>query len=269
MSSNPIVLVASDLSARCDRPVDRAFLLAEQLGGSVLLAHVAGDRPLSREREEQVRSFIGADLADRAEHVQVEVAHGSVPSTLARLASDREAKVIVTGVGRMNDLRDYFLGTAVDYLVRQAPVPVLVVKQRPLRPYHRLVVATDFSACSLKAIEIAARMFPQAELRVVHSWHPAFEGFLDARKTGAFIKEQASEEMERFVAQLPADVLSRIDTRLEEGELTAAVQRCLHEWPGDLLVVGSHGRSGFAHATIGSRAAELLATEPVDILVVR
>jgi len=269
MTTEPLIMVATDLSARCDRAVDRAFLLAQQLGGSVIVTHIVGEGQLSPEKTEHLRELVRDDMGERAGGSRVEVAAGSVPATLARLAGEWDARIIVTGIGRLNEVRDYVLGTAVDSLVRRAPVPVLVVKRRARRPYERILAATDFSPCSANAVESAAAMFPGTRLRVVNAFHPAFEGFLDARDTAAFIGDEARGEMERFIGQLPDDVRGRLETSVEEGEVYGVLERTIRDWQADLLVVGSHGRGGFAHATIGSRAGALLASEPVDILVVR
>lgn len=277
MRDTPRILVGTDLSARCDRAVERAFLLADQLGGSVTLVHVAGETPSPmvaeenppQEKERTLKNYIRRDLGKRADRTDIIVVHGSVPAALATIAEETGADLIVTGVGRMNDIRDYFLGTAVDYLVRRAAIPVLVVKQRACGPYQRILVATDFSAPSRKAAEFAATTFPNAELHGVHAYHPAFEGFLDREESAGFVNEQAEGRLEKFMEKIPKELRDRFDIKLEEGELTGVIARQLQNLDSNLLVVGTHGRSGFARATIGSQAAELLQAEPTDILVVR
>lgn len=263
----PLFMVATDLSARCDRATDRAFLLARQRHGSVLLVHIlaAGDV----RKEEEARAFIRDELGDRSGQAEIVIGTGPVPETLARIAEERQAKVILTGVGRFNELRDYVLGTAVDYLVRRAPVPVLVVKQRAREPYERIVVATDFSAGSDAAAETAAELFPAARLHAVHAYHAAYEGWLDKDATEDFIAGEARRQMEEMLRRLAPGVRDRLETSVEAGGIAEVLGRAMRRWRGDLLVLGSHGRGGFAHATIGSRAAELLASEPVDMLVVR
>jgi nucleotide-binding universal stress UspA family protein len=269
MAAAPVVLVATDLSARCDRAVDRAFMLARQLSGSVIVTHIAGASPLPQLKEDEIRQFIASDLGARPTEAQIVIGYGPVPGAIAQAARAHAADVTVTGVGHLNELRDYFLGTAVDYLVRQSPTPVLVVKQRALGPYDCIIAATDFSVCSQTAIEAAAALLPGARIRLVHAYQPSFEGLLNAKETAAFVREGCETEMNSFVQKLSADIRSRMEIHLEEGDLTRVLERKLRELPGSLLVIGSHGQSGISYAALGSRAAELLASEPSDILVVR
>src|SRR3546814_13966573 len=72
-----------------------------------------------------------------------------------------------------------------------------------------------------------------------------------------------------FLAKVDPGVRVRLDARLDEGETGTAIVRGLADAKADLLVLGTHGRSGFAHATIGSQAEALLASVNVDVLMVR
>lgn len=160
------------------------------------------------------------------------------------------------------------LGTAVDYLVRQSPAPVLVVKRRPQKAYKRLLVATDFSDCSIQALNAAADLFPDASLRVVHSYQTAWEAFLSSETTVPIIRDECQKSMEHLVEALPERVRGRVETVLDEGHLGSVIEE-MTAWNADLLVLGSHGRSGFAHATIGDTAAALLQSAASDVLLVR
>ena len=62
---------------------------------------------------------------------------------------------------------------------------------------------------------------------------------------------------------------ARVTPRLVEGNLHQSIFDMLDSGDFDLLVLGTHGRSGFAMATIGSRASEMMGWSPVDVLMVR
>lgn len=175
----------------------------------------------------------------------------------------------MTGVARFDSPRDYILGTTVDYLVRRSPAPVLVVKRRPRKPYERLLVATDFSDCSVQALKTAIEMFPTAEFRVVHSFHAAFEAFLERETTIGLVRAESDRAMEQLLDSIPDDARSRVEGLNVEGLLGDVIPAQLAEWRADMLVVGSHGRGGFAHATVGSIASALLQSAECDVMVVR
>lgn len=266
----PRILIASDLSARSDRPLDRARLLAAQLSGSVILLHVyESDVDDRAGQEARLRRLIAEDLGEHADRVEILLSEGEVPETIARIASQRDCRLIVTGVARFNSPADFIVGTTVDHLVRSASIPVLVVKRRARNPYRHLLVATDFSDCSRTALEAASGLFPDAALTLVHSYHAAYEAWIDPEDGAEGVGREAAEEMAGFVDGLGPELRDRVQPKLVAGELHSAIEKAMLDNRFDLLVLGTHGRGGFAHATIGSRASELLAFTSADVLMVR
>lgn len=262
----PEILLASDLGPRSDRALDRALGLARERDGRLVIAHV-----LERGTpDDATKKRLAAELPDDARAAELALLTGSAPAALTEFAAKRGSAMIVTGVARYNALGDYVLGTAVDHIVRTAVQPVLVVRSRVRGPYRRLLVASDFSDCSAKALIVAARLFPDAALTVVHAYSVPFRSFLgsDEAKDNAFA--EAHRAMDDFLSRPDlAAIRSRIEPLLDEGETTSVVLRQAVSIGADLIVLGTHGRSGFAHATIGSQAEAVLATAPVDVLMIR
>jgi len=267
------ILIGSDFSARSDRALDRALMLAREWKGHLLIGHVIEADPGSVQDHsiDDRALYLRMELPEAASQAELILRTGSTPRVLAALANESDSDIIVTGVARYNSLGDYFLGTAVDYIVRHASVPVLVVRKRPLRPYRRMLVATDFSDCALHALIDASRLFPDIPIKLIHAWHVPFEAFLNSESTRHEIGAQHMSEMAKFLEQPAIDpgTEARISTAIEEGELEPAIKRHTDSSGSDLLVLGTHGQSGFAHATIGSRAADLLASAQTDVLMVR
>ena len=270
MAANDPVMVATDLSARSDRPFERAFLLADQLGTSVVVLHVLErKKELSDDERERLLDLIEQEFGATAANSEILLEHGSVASTIGRVAEEKRCSVVITGVARFNSPADYVLGTAVDHIVRRSTVPVLVVKRRPRNPYGRLLVATDFSSSSMNALLTAAALFTQAEIRLIHVYHSSYDAFLAHDSTADYIRGEAEKSMTAFTEALPDTLRQRLQASVEEGHLAGVIEDRIREWQADLLVLGSHGGSGFSQATIGSQTADLLEYEPCDVMVVR
>lgn len=261
------VLLASDFTARSDRPLDRAIQLAEQRQGSLAIAHVL--EKSTKGDEAGISDRLRAELPDAARHAELVVRKGSAPKVLGAIAAERASDLIVTGVARYNSIGDYFLGTAVDHIIRNADQPVLIARRRAVAPYGHLLVATDLSDCSRAALLAAAALFPDAAIRMVHAFHVPYEGWLKSDDIKADVRAEAQDELDAFLASIDAPVRSRLDAYVVEGEISSVVIQELSRTNADLLVLGTHGRSGFAHATIGSHAEALLAAVNVDVLMVR
>lgn len=261
------ILLASDFSARSDRALDRAAALAGELGARLAIVHVLarGDAD-----DADLAARLRADLPPGAVEAELVLRRGSVPKTLAAVAAERGSDLIVTGVARYNGIGDYLLGTAVDHIVRNAGVPVLVVRRRTYRPYRHLLVATDFSDCARSALLVAGRLFPEALITLVHALHLPYEGRFGSEELSGEMQVAAHEGMQRFLAHPEiAPLGERIDIVIEEGTVEHVVLGRLASVGADLLVLGANGYSGFVHATIGSHAEALLAAADTDVLMVR
>ena len=268
MNSGPI-LVATDLSARSDRPIDRALTLGSALDREVVVIHARkyGFEVEQAEGEALVRAVLPAS----AEDVRIMVSTGSPPEVIAEAATQTGAALLCVGPARYNAIGDFFLGNAVDYIARYSEVPLLVVKTRAHGNYDKIVFATDFSDCSRRALLTVANLFPETRITLVHGFSVPFP----SRQTAAYVREEieasAQAGMDEFVASVAdnGNLLKRLSSKIAFGH---AHQAILTQKEGDksiLAAFGTHGESGLRHATIGSVANRLLNTLPVDSLIVK
>lgn len=266
------IIIATDLSARSDRHVERGLALASDLDCQPVIAHIVASGLKADENESSsVLRRLRRDFGSCADSWKVSLGEGKVPEALAEAAIVHDACLIVVGIARFNNLRDFVLGTAVDHLVRHAAVPVLVVKQGAHHPYDRLAVATDFSECSAYALTTALALFPKAEIDLISVFHVAYPGFLKSEGVAQEMAAEAREEMEKFLSryEISSGDRKRITGHVIEGSVEGAIWAWMDEEKSDLLVLGTQGRSGLAHAAIGSTASRLLETVPSDVLMVR
>jgi universal stress protein A len=141
-----------------------------------------------------------------------------------------------------------------------------------------ILVPVDYSECSEKAVALAAdlaRRFGSA-LDVVHVWdRPAYVsddtkvGHGDtARSLIDMICEEAQRQMDAFTARLELAPTTKISTRLLAGNPAAVLLEELAAGKHDLLVIGTHGRTGLSHLLLGSVAEKLVRLSPVPVLTV-
>lgn len=268
--TSPVIMLASDLSARCDRATDRAFLLADALGARVVLVHVAEPGIDDSELLDRAKEAMESTLSHRDQPVELVVRTGRVDTEVLEVARLVQPRLIVTGVARFNGVREFLLGTTVEHLVHKAKAPILIVKRRVAAPYRRPLVAVDFSRCSMTALLTAMEMFPDEPIGVVHCCHAAYEAWLDRNSSANEIKRQAEEEMSAFVrAVAQAGTVTRhLEPRIEIGETETCIARLMREG-FDLLAIGAHGRSALGHLALGSSADTLLSRIDADVLLVR
>lgn len=266
---NGPIIAATDFSSRADRAVDRAIMLGKELSFDVDLLHVIEYAPAQtvdvKALDRKMRQIMpeGADLPVRFVYPQ-----GAVPAAIAEHAEEVDAPMIVIGVARHNSIGDYILGTAVDRVIRGTSVPVLVVKNRPRKPYGKVLLATDFSEPSKRAIEWAAATFPEAELHLLHAYHVPFGAWNQAPYVAEEMEKEAGERLAAMVREMPEELAQRFTVHVRKGNLCAAVNALIEEAGIDLVALGSQGESGFRHATIGSQASAVLENAKADTVVI-
>ncbi len=267
------VLVATDLSARCDRPIERAVQLAQEWKVKLILLHVLDparpEDPLNTSLDIETRMRV--ELPPTKGEVKILVKEGMIADTIDEVAQQEGCGVIVTGVARYDSLGDILLGHPVDRLIRHAKVPVLIVKRKPLNSYKNIVIATDFSDCSMEALNTAAELFPEPALHLVHAYHIPYQTWLKSDQVKIEVKAEEQDLMDRFLAKHIIDdkTFKRLNASIEEGNLGTVLLNKIEQTNAELLVLGTHGRSGFASATIGSNAKTILGWAEEDVLMVR
>lgn len=175
------ILLATDLSARCDRALDRAAQLARQWQLPLLVVHaaprateswpVADEAPSWRPMPDQAAAIerqIRRDLDGRIDEVTIHVAEGEPAQVILEAAAREGGDLIVLGAAS-GSFGGGLLGNTAEQLVRKSPASLLVVKNRPHGAYRHLLVGTDFTAESQHGLKAAAMLFPEAELVLMHA----------------------------------------------------------------------------------------------------
>ena len=142
--------------------------------------------------------------------------------------------------------------------------------------YRQLLVAVDFSDQSVKALKVARDIGQRLDARL-HIVHFVPMRIMDMGMEGGvdFIEEmhqselaEAGTRLEQFVAEhTSADDI--VERHLRSGEPAAEVNPMAGEIGADLIIIGTHGRTGLKHLLMGSVAENILRTADVPVLCVR
>lgn len=270
------ILVATDFSSRADRAIDRALQLARESKRPLRFLYALepgkSDKLTPDDLDHRMERCVGAAQGTAEGGAAIEYAYpqGSPPVAISEACQAADVGLLLIGPARYNSFGDFFLGTAVDYVLRHTEKPVLIVKRRAREPYNQIVAGTDFSPGSAHAIIEAARMFPDAKIHVTHAWHVPFRGFQRDEYVADETSSGEGKKLDAFVKALAETEprLAEATTGLVRGGAYDAVRDGLKLHPDALVVVGSHGSTGFRQATLGSNTSDMLRFLDADILVV-
>ena len=147
-------------------------------------------------------------------------------------------------------------------------------------PYHHLLVPTDGSELSVRALDqaIGLAKLLGAQLTVLHAQPPVplpILGLGDAIDPVTIdtmmraTREGAEAVMDAAIAQVRAAGLQASQQAVEHTSPNLAIVTAARELGCDLIVMASHGRRGLEGLLLGSETQKVLATSPCPVLVVR
>ena len=131
--------------------------------------------------------------------------------------------------------------------------------------FDRILVPTDFSPSAGEALRIAREGFPGAEIYLLHVLEP--KQVAGALKSPVHSAEESralvAETRKRLTALARPSKLCdvAIGTPYEKTLARAA------EWGADLIVMGTHGRTGLAHLLVGSVAEAVVRHARLPVLI--
>jgi universal stress protein E len=279
------ILAATDFSTRSQRALRRAGLLARATGAELALVHVVDDdqpQALIEMEGREARRILAeqVDVVPEFRGVQCHpmVTTGDPFDAILRTAAALTAALIVMGAHRKQFLRDVFVGTTVERVIRTGPYPVLMVNNEVSSgPYRTVLAPIDMSDSSAYALEVAQtrRLTNNVHVTLLHAFYPTAKtklilSGLDQPSIEQYVagfRQEAANELAAFLLMnsLSSNGWSQ---RLEEGEPFEVISHVVKETRPDLLVIATHGRSGLMKLLLGSVTEQVLRSLDIDILVV-
>lgn len=275
----PAVVAGVDLSAMGRRVADRARMMAESSGNSLVLLHVlepVGEAMIEPSLAHLMREHQREEAGKLAEWtrqrsgvpVDLEVVKGSPSWELT--ARGKTASLVVVG---SSSIDAFSVGPVAKRVARKTVTDTLIVRRQPRTPYRKIIAAVDFSEHSRAAVTTGLTLFPDAEITALYSMPSRFDSLLAG--AGLFKEEleasrgarlgMAEERMEKFAAPWNGD----IRTLVVDGPPTGTIEEVVRRRGADLVIVASRGASATRMVLLGTVAEGLVTEAPCDVLVAR
>jgi nucleotide-binding universal stress UspA family protein len=183
--------------------------------------------------------------------------------------------LVVMGTHGRTGMARVLLGSVAEKVVRHAPCSVLAVRGRgDVVPFRHVLCPVDFSESSHNAVELAAtlvepggdgiQLLHAIELPMTYSGDPLQTNFL------VDLDRRATHQLEQWASKIHEEVAVPVVTRAMRGGPAAQALSALEDDPTfDLVVTGSHGRTGLQRVLLGSVAETIVRHAPCPVLVAR
>jgi len=235
-----------------------------------------------------------------ADKVSSVVLQGRAKEALVGEASAWKADTIVLGAHGRNDSGEFLFGSVPEYVLSHAKCSVEILRaaspgtlvaeierEQPLEE-DKYLVALDDSECSEAVLaEILARKWPARPFfKVISVVEPlpfqAYTGLgpWEGSSTEEYVNlvNKTMEAEQVLAKKIVAEAVSKLQQKFSDATVSGEVlegyakDRILSlskDWPADLIIMGSHGRSGFMEFVLGSVSKATSIHAPCSVLVVR
>lgn len=285
------ILTTTDFSSESMRGVRYAMSLAHEFNADVLLLHVVPTPP-SWSGMDPALSDVSAIAKWAREHLAKIISRELKASTAVRccvvtgkpfhqiIAAARRSKadLIVMSTRGRTGLRRALIGSTSEYVVRHAGCPVLTVsgryKHKAFRP-KRIMVPIDFSNLSKDALPYARLLAEpyDATIVLVHVVEPATAlGIVGAQLANEMtmpVMVDAEQELKRVAKEFRTTTSAKVTVQVSSGQPHDEICRVAQREKSDLVILTTHGFTGFKRMLIGSTAERVVRHASCPVLVVR
>jgi nucleotide-binding universal stress UspA family protein len=218
-------------------------------------------------------------------HARIEtlVKPGAPAKEIGASAARVKAELIVMGRGGRRTLREEFLGSTAERVIRQSRLPVLVVRLTPRAAYRRPALALDTDRAAHEVVRLMLLVLPSPRPRVavIHAFGVPYRSLISSSLSDDEVSEmeisyqrEATQDLTKLLhasiakANLRPEDVPSWDTRVRYGSPRVVVEKFTRKAETDLLMLGTRGYSGVAQAFLGTVAGDLLRKAKCDVLVV-
>jgi nucleotide-binding universal stress UspA family protein len=262
------IIVPIDFSEHSEYALQAAANLAKKNNAEVLALHMLemSDVLLTKsDSEQQQKAMFFLKLVEQKfetfldksylKEIRVTpiIKHFKVFSELNDVAKENNADLIVMGSHGASGVKEFFVGSNTERVVRYADVPVLVIKNKISNiDFGTVVFVTNFDESCVKSYLKAVKMFDvlgtKLKLLYVNLPNELFRSSVEIEKKIAEFLMKADGNLDKL-----NDVAYQADYTVEQG-----VMNYSNKVGADLIAISTHGRKGVSHFFAGSIGEDLV-----------
>lgn len=134
-----------------------------------------------------------------------------------------------------------------------------------------ILVGIDFSKCSINALEHALNLAKKADKNIIMVWVNRRESQKELYNpdSGNNIIEDVTKRFEALITKYKPDFKPQLKFEIREGKIYKEIVKAADQNDVSLIVVGTHGSSGFEEFWIGSNANKTISSTHIPVITIR
>ncbi|MBI4643934.1 MAG: universal stress protein [Deltaproteobacteria bacterium] len=265
------LLVCTDGSENSRAALAEAMSLARACGSQVYLLQVVAIIPEFEAAAPDLMVLVGEEVSKQLAAIKAEAAETgvtletrmsrgvSVPGAILQEAEEIQPDMIVMGRYGRTGLARLLVGSVTARVIGHSPFNVLVVPKGATISFERILIASDGSSYSQAAFAEALALARGRESKIFGVSVAAEEGEIPRAQEIVHQMLTAANQ-----AGLPLQGSVPQGQPPDDGIIQAAIKNEV-----DLIVMGSHGRTGLKRLLMGSVTERVIGQAPCPVLVVK
>lgn len=217
--------------------------------------------------------------------ISLEVAQGDAKTCIIDSAKECSANLIIMGTRNQSGLKRMLMGSVSHGVLNQSHCSVLIAKAgeqyAPRNGFKKIIIAVDNSEYSKAALNWLHQLQwgMDTQFKIVTVVPTPIDSF-DSVESITYatnvtrhhdeLVDSAKSELTKLTSELAARYgRDNVSSEVREGDPKDAVVSIATQWSADLIVMGSHGRTGFDKLLLGSASQAVASQAPCSVAIIR
>lgn len=215
--------------------------------------HEQLEKKLAAKLDQKANQYVDSEFLNKG------MVHVGNPAEAIIEAAQNFDLIVMTTHGRTGFSR-LIMGSVAEKVIRFAPVPVVVVEEKSrIEPLQKILLTTDFSEYSLKAVPFARSIAEasKARLDIIHV--VSFEQFGSIPQIQA-ATDTKKKQMRELVEERFIDIkdLMKTDVVSTQRSIHEKITNIVHKGEYNLVIMATIGRTGLEYLRLGSTASNVV-----------
>ena len=261
------IIVPVDFSIHSENALQTAAFLAKENNAEVVVVHMLelsnslvnqSDKSTNQETfyylklaEKKFKEFLQKEYLSELKVTPI-IKHFKIFSELDQLAREENVDLIVMGSKGVDGLKEMFIGSNTEKVIRHADIPVMVIKEKPItKKIKKVVFACDFTNDDVAPYLEAKAFFKKQEssLQLV---------YINTPTTKFKSSKEVEEEMKLFFEKVNENESSINDVKIiSDYTVEKGILYFADASNADIIAVATHGRKGVSHFFEGSISEDI------------
>lgn len=291
------ILVAIDFSESSDFALSRAVELAEANNAELTIVHAVDKKHIDEILDNYLGKILPGSLTTEGYYLKllqekinslnnqklkinkVIISKGKPPIKIVYYAKKNKFDLLVIGAHGKYSIRDSFVGTTAEYIADKTKCPVLIIKNKPVHSYDKILIPIDFSNASKNALNCALQLFSNATIELLHVGDYEYENLLKKEEDEENIPKNKiiklrkaivlylEDKMKKFIKSV-GKKHQKLSCSIDLGYPTPIILTKAEKKNRNLLIMGTQGHSRIHYLFMGRVAHGVLRETTKDILLV-